>query len=76
MTVPPPHEEQSHLDAGSRLAIEIVGDELKVRPDHPRRPLAELLAATPPSPCRAGGLGSPGPISTKSIADYDHSTLA
>lgn len=63
MTVPLSYVEQNHLNAGSKLAIEIVGDELKVRPQRPRRSLAELLAATPPGLCRAEGwdeLGAAG----------------
>jgi len=55
VTVPRPYVAQNHLDAGSRLAIEIVGDELKIRPGRPRQSLAELLAATPPGQCRAEG---------------------
>ena len=55
MTVPLSYVEQNHLDAGSRLAIEIVGDELKIRPQRPRKTLAELLDATPPGLCRADG---------------------
>lgn len=63
MTVPLSYVEQNHLDAGSRLAIEIIGNELKIKPEHPRRTLAELLAATPPGLCRAEGwdeLGAAG----------------
>ena len=63
MTVPLSYVEQNHLDAGSRLAIEIVGDELKIKPDRPRRSLAELLDATPTGLCRAEGwdeLGAAG----------------
>jgi antitoxin component of MazEF toxin-antitoxin module len=63
MTVPLSYVEQNHLNAGSRLAIEIVGDELKVRPQRPRLSLSELLAATPPGLCRADGwdeMGSAG----------------
>ena len=55
MTVPLSYVEQNHLDAGSRLAIEIVGDELKIRPQRQRKTLAELLKATPRGLCRAGG---------------------
>ena len=63
MTVPLSYVEQNHLDAGSRLAIEIVGNELKIRPEHTRRSLAELLDATPQGLCRADGwdeLGATG----------------
>jgi antitoxin component of MazEF toxin-antitoxin module len=63
MTVPLSYVEQNRLNAGSKLAIEIVGDELKIKPQRPRRSLAELLAATPPGLCRAEGwdeLGTTG----------------
>jgi antitoxin ChpS len=55
MTVPLAYIEQNHLTAGSRMAIEIIGDELKIRPQRPRRSLSDLLAATPPGLCRADG---------------------
>ena len=63
MTLPLSYVEQNHLDAGSKLAIEIIGDELKVRPERARRNLADLLKATPKGLCRAEGwdaLGSAG----------------
>lgn len=37
------------------MAIEIVGDELKIRPQRPNRSLSDMLAATPPGLCRADG---------------------
>jgi hypothetical protein len=43
--------------------LEIVGDELKIKPERSRPSLAELLAATPAGLCRAEGwdeLGSAG----------------
>ncbi|PKO62520.1 MAG: AbrB/MazE/SpoVT family DNA-binding domain-containing protein [Betaproteobacteria bacterium HGW-Betaproteobacteria-18] len=55
MTVPLAYIEQNHLTAGSRMALEIVGDELKIRPQRPRRVLGDLLAATPSGLCRADG---------------------
>lgn len=55
MTVPLAYVEQNHLTAGTRMAIEIIGDELKIRPQRPRRLLCDLLAATPPGLCRADG---------------------
>ena len=55
MTVPLSYVEQNHLNAGSRLAIEIVGDELKIKPQRPRKSLTELLDATPVGLCRAQG---------------------
>ena len=63
MTVPLSYVEQNHLDAGARLVLEIVGDELKIKPERTRRSLADLLAATPVGLCRAEGwdeLGSAG----------------
>lgn len=45
------------------MAIEIVGDELKIRPQRQRKTLAELLKATPRGLQRAQGwdeLGSAG----------------
>ena len=55
MTVPLAYIEQNHLTAGTRMAIEIVGDELKIRPQRPRQSLSDLLVATPPGLCRADG---------------------
>lgn len=57
MTLPLSYVEQNHLDAGSRLAIEIVGDELKIKPERARarRSLADLMKATPRGLCRATG---------------------
>jgi antitoxin ChpS len=63
VTVPLAYVEQNHLNAGSRLAVEIVGDELKIKPQRPRRSLNSLLAATPDGLCRAEGwdeLGNAG----------------
>ena len=53
MTLPLSYVEQNHLNAGSKLAIEIMGDELKVRPERARPKLADLLKATPKGLCRA-----------------------
>ena len=53
MTVPLVYVEQNHLTAGSRVAIEIAGDSLKITPQRPRRSLNQLLAATPSGLCRA-----------------------
>ncbi len=47
ITIPQSYIEQNHLEAGARLAVEIAGTELRLRPARPRRSLAELLAATP-----------------------------
>ncbi|MDQ5908486.1 MAG: antitoxin ChpS [Pseudomonadota bacterium] len=50
LTIPQAYVEQNHLEAGSRVFIEIHGDELKLKPG--RRRLVELLAATPTGLCR------------------------
>jgi antitoxin ChpS len=55
MTIPPSYVEQNHLDAGSRLFVEINGAELKVRPGRQRPKLAELLSATPENLVRVAG---------------------
>jgi antitoxin ChpS len=62
MTVPLAYIEQNHLSAGARMAIEIVGDELKIRPQRPRQSLSDLLVATPPGLCRADGWDEMGEI--------------
>ena len=62
MTLPPSYVEQNHLNVGSRLSMEIAGDELKIRPQRPRRSLSELLAATPPGLCRAEGWDELGAV--------------
>ncbi|OGV73341.1 MAG: hypothetical protein A3B82_03165 [Methylophilales bacterium RIFCSPHIGHO2_02_FULL_57_10] len=53
VTVPQSYVEQNHLDAGSRVLLEINGDELKLKPGRRRPSLTELLAATPEGLCRA-----------------------
>ena len=55
VTVPSCYVKHNHLNAGSTLALEIAGDELKVRPQRVRRTQEELLAATPRGLCRAEG---------------------
>ncbi len=55
MTVPSSYVEQNHLDAGARLTLEIVGNELKIKPERNRPSLDELLQATPAGLCRADG---------------------
>lgn len=55
MTIPQSYVEQNHLDAGSRLSVEINGAELKVKPGRQRPKLSELLAATPDGLCRVEG---------------------
>ena len=55
LTIPQAYVEQNHLDAGSRVFVEINGTELKVKPRRERRTLSDLLAATPEGLCRAEG---------------------
>ena len=47
LTIPQSYVEQNHLEAGSKLALEIAGQELRIKPARTRSSLAELLAATP-----------------------------
>ena len=47
MTIPQAYVEQNMLKAGSLIAVEVAGDELRLRPTRKRKTLAELLAATP-----------------------------
>ena len=55
VTIPQAYVEQNHLDAGSRVALEISGDELKLKPAKQRPTLSELLAATPIGAERVAG---------------------
>jgi antitoxin ChpS len=57
MTIPQSYIEQNHLDAGSRVQVEINGTELRVKPGRQRPSLSELLASTPENTelCRAEG---------------------
>lgn len=65
LTVPSTYVEQNRLSAGSALSIDIVGDELKIRPKRTRRTLAELLAATPRGLHRATGWDELAPGGTE-----------
>jgi antitoxin component of MazEF toxin-antitoxin module len=47
MTVPQAYVEQNMLQAGSLVALEIAGEELRLKPARKRKTLSELLAATP-----------------------------
>lgn len=47
MIIPPSYAAQNRLTAGSRISVQIDGDELVVTPGHQRKTLAQLLAATP-----------------------------
>lgn len=47
LSIPQSYIEQNHLEAGSKLSLEIAGQELRIKPAKPRRSLEELLAATP-----------------------------
>ena len=62
MTVPLSYVEQNHLGAGSRLSLEILGDELKIKPQRKRRSLEELLTATPVGLCRVDGWDEMGVV--------------
>ena len=55
VTIPQAYVEQNHLDAGSRVALEINGDALKLKPAKRRPTLSELLAATPMGAERGDG---------------------
>jgi antitoxin ChpS len=55
ITIPQAYVEQNHLDAGSRVALEIAGNELKLKPAKQRLTLSELLAATPKGAERVKG---------------------
>ena len=55
LTIPQSYVEQNHLEAGSKLALEIAGQELRIKPARTRSSLAELLAATPDGLCRVEG---------------------
>lgn len=47
ITIPQAYVEQNMLKAGSLVAVEISGEELRLKPAHKRKRLSELLAATP-----------------------------
>ncbi len=47
MTIPQAYVEQNMLQAGSLVAVEIAGKELRLQPVRRRKTLSELLAATP-----------------------------
>lgn len=55
MTIPQTYVEQNHLDAGSRVSVEINGAELKIKPGRQRPKLSDLLTATPDGLCRIEG---------------------
>ena len=55
VTILQSYAEQNHLEAGSRVLIEINGTELKVKPGCQRPKLAELLAATTENQVRVVG---------------------
>lgn len=55
VTIPQSFVEQNHLRAGSPLAVEIHGSELRLRPGRVRVSLDELLAATPSGLNRVDG---------------------
>ena len=55
VTVPQSFVEQNQLHAGSPLAVEIHGSELRLRPGRVRPSLDELLSATPSGANRVEG---------------------
>ncbi len=55
VTVPQSYVEQNDLEAGSRILMEINGNELKIKPGRQPQKLSELLAATPEGVCRVEG---------------------
>ncbi len=55
VTIPQSFVEQNQLHAGSPLAVEIHGSELRLRPGRVRPSLDELLAATPRGRNRVDG---------------------
>ncbi len=62
LTIPQAYVEQNHLEAGSKLAVEISGEELRLRPAKTRRSLEELLAATPEGLHRVEGWDEMPPV--------------
>jgi antitoxin ChpS len=63
VTIPQSYIEQNHLDAGSRLQMQIAGAELTLRVSRQRPKLADLLKATPRGAHRVAGwddLGAAG----------------
>jgi antitoxin ChpS len=62
LTVPQAYVEQNHLEAGSKLAVEISGSEMRLRPVKTRRNLEELRAATPEGLHRVEGWDEMPPI--------------
>lgn len=55
MTIPPSYAEQNGLEDGSRVSVQINGDQLVIKPGRGRKSLAELLAATPAEASRVEG---------------------
>jgi len=55
MTIPQAYVEQNMLKAGSLIAVEVAGEELRLKPARKRKTLSELLAATPKGLHRIGG---------------------
>ena len=47
LTIPQSYAEQNGLQAGSKMAVEIAGAQLRLTPVRQRKTLAELLEATP-----------------------------
>ena len=62
MTIPQAYVEQNMLKAGSVVAVEIAGAELRLKPTRKRKTLSELLAATPEGPHRIEGWDAMPPV--------------
>ena len=55
LTIPQSYIDQNQLGPGSKMALEIDGAELRLKPARSRLSLAELLAATPDGDHRVAG---------------------
>jgi len=55
VTLPQSYIEQNHLTAGSQLAVEISGAELRIKPTPRHRSLEDLLTSTPEGLHRVDG---------------------
>jgi len=67
IAIPQSYIEQNHLEAGSKLALEVAGQELRIKPAKPRRSLAELLAATPEGLHRVEGWDGMPPVGSEGL---------
>lgn len=65
VTIPQSYIEQNQLEAGAVLSVEINGEELRLKPTHSRRRLADLLAATPEGLHRVEGWDELPPVGSE-----------